>query len=115
MPRSRIKLEAKDYSGIFLGHYRSSRMTINPVGRAKRSVSPSFRRLTADEPVQAKRREQVSERIATKLRSEATLHHELAESEKELKTLRIATDSAEFVLKHKDAAASYPSWLSESS
>jgi len=29
--------------------------------------------------------------------------------------LRIATDSAEFVLKHKDAAASYPSWLSESS
>lgn len=53
-----------------------------------------------------KRREQVSERIATKLRSEATLHHQIAESERELKSLRIATDSADFVLKHKDAAVS---------
>ena len=53
---------------------------------------------------QAKRREQVSERIQAKIRTESTLHHEIAETEKELKSLRISTDSAEFVLKHKDAA-----------
>ena len=57
----------------------------------------------------------MSERIATKLRSEATLHHEIAESEKELKGLRISTDSAEFVLKHKDAAVSIASPLKRSS
>lgn len=46
----------------------------------------------------------MSERIATKLRSEANLHHEIAESERELKTLRIATDSAEVVLRQKGIA-----------
>ena len=60
---------------------------------------------------QAKRREQVSERIASKLKSESTLHHDIAESERELKNLRIMTDSAEFVLKHKDAAVSNPESL----
>jgi hypothetical protein len=54
----------------------------------------------------AKRREEVAGRIAAKIRSENNLHHEIAESERELKTLRIQTDSAEYVLKHKDAAVS---------
>lgn len=78
--------------------------------RTSEAASPPFLSpaLNIDVDFQAKRREQVSERIATKLRSEATLHHEIAESEKELKTLRIATDSADFVLKHKDAAVRYP-------
>lgn len=53
-----------------------------------------------------KRREEVAGRIAAKIRSENNLHHEIAESERELKTLRIQTDSAEYVLKHKDAAVS---------
>jgi hypothetical protein len=46
----------------------------------------------------------VSERIAARIRSETNLHHEIAESERELKTLRIQTDSAEYVLKHKEVA-----------
>jgi hypothetical protein len=54
----------------------------------------------------AKRREEVAGRIAAKIRSENNLHHEIAESERELKTLRIQTDSTEYVLKHKDAAVS---------
>ena len=52
---------------------------------------------------QAKKREQLSERIATKLRSETNLHTEILEKEKELKGLRISTDSADFVIKHKEA------------
>ncbi|WRT68405.1 uncharacterized protein IL334_005381 [Kwoniella shivajii] len=52
----------------------------------------------------AKRREQVSERIAAKLRSETTLHTEILDSEKELKSLKINTESAEYVLKHKQVA-----------
>ena len=55
---------------------------------------------------QAKKREQVSERIANKLKSETTLHHQIVESERELKSLRIATDSAEFNIKYKDVAVS---------
>jgi hypothetical protein len=55
----------------------------------------------ADE--QAKKREELSERIATKLRSETNLHTEILEKEKELKGLRISTDSADFVIKHKEA------------
>ncbi|WWD02588.1 hypothetical protein V865_000628 [Kwoniella europaea PYCC6329] len=52
----------------------------------------------------AKRREQVSSRIAAKLRSETTLHNEIAESEREIKTLRINTESAEYILRHKEVA-----------
>jgi len=52
---------------------------------------------------QAKKREELSERIATKLRSETNLHTEILEKEKELKGLRISTDSADFVIKHKEA------------
>jgi len=48
----------------------------------------------------------VSERIATKIRSESTLHHEIQEAERELKTLRIQTDSTEAVLKQKEIAVS---------
>lgn len=53
-----------------------------------------------------KRREQVAERIQAKIRTETTLHHDIAESEKELKTLRIQTESAEHILKHKTVAVS---------
>ncbi|WVF72805.1 hypothetical protein IAT40_007623 [Kwoniella sp. CBS 6097] len=52
----------------------------------------------------AKRREQVSERIAAKLRSESELRNEIADSEKELKSLRISTESSEYVLRHKEVA-----------
>ncbi|WWC71560.1 uncharacterized protein I206_105518 [Kwoniella pini CBS 10737] len=52
----------------------------------------------------AKRREQVSERIAAKLRSENTLFNEIAESEKEIKTLKISVESSEYILKHKEVA-----------
>ncbi|WWC63303.1 uncharacterized protein I303_105903 [Kwoniella dejecticola CBS 10117] len=52
----------------------------------------------------AKRREQVSERIAAKLRSETTLHNDIAESEKEIKTLKISVESSEYILKHKEVA-----------
>ncbi|WVR00011.1 hypothetical protein IAU59_007153 [Kwoniella sp. CBS 9459] len=52
----------------------------------------------------AKRREQVSERIAAKLRSESALRNEIADSEKELKSLRISTESSEYVLRHKEVA-----------
>lgn len=60
-------------------------------------------RVPAKADKQAKKREQLSERIATKLRSETNLHTEILEKEKELKGLRISTDSADFVLKHKEA------------
>ncbi|WWC90705.1 uncharacterized protein L201_005642 [Kwoniella dendrophila CBS 6074] len=52
----------------------------------------------------AKRREETSERIAAKLRSETTLHNDIIESEKEIKSLRMNTESAEYVLKHKQVA-----------
>nr|XP_019044694.1 hypothetical protein I302_06607 [Kwoniella bestiolae CBS 10118]OCF23624.1 hypothetical protein I302_06607 [Kwoniella bestiolae CBS 10118] len=52
----------------------------------------------------AKRREQVSSRIAAKLRSETTLHNEIAEAEREIKTLRINTESSEYILRHKEVA-----------
>ena len=55
----------------------------------------------------------MSERIASKIRSETNLHHEIADSERELKTLRIQTDSAEFIIKHKDAAVSEPTQIQE--
>ena len=37
------------------------------------------------------------------MRSETNLHTEILEKEKELKGLRISTDSADFVIKHKEA------------
>jgi hypothetical protein len=55
---------------------------------------------------QAKRREQVKERIENKIRSEASLHTDIAETDRELKGLRIHTESLEYVLKHKEAAVS---------
>lgn len=48
----------------------------------------------------------MAERIQNKIRSEATKHHEIAESERELRTLRVQTDSAEHVLRHKTLAVS---------
>ena len=48
----------------------------------------------------------MSERIANKIRSETNLHHEIAESDRELKALRIQTESAEYILKHKEFAVS---------
>jgi molybdopterin-biosynthesis enzyme MoeA-like protein len=62
--------------------------------------------------MKAKRREQVSERIATKIRSESNLHHEIQEAERELKTLRIQTDSTEAILKQKEIAVSLKRVLS---
>lgn len=58
--------------------------------------------------MQVKRREEISEKIQNKIRSEANLHHEIAESERELKALRIQTDSMEYILKHKEVAVSLP-------
>ncbi|WVN85913.1 uncharacterized protein L203_101066 [Cryptococcus depauperatus CBS 7841] len=52
----------------------------------------------------AKRRAEVSERIEKKLRSENALNHEISETDKELRSLRIATEHAEAVLKQKDIA-----------
>ncbi|KAK8854785.1 hypothetical protein IAR55_003524 [Kwoniella newhampshirensis] len=52
----------------------------------------------------AKRREELSSRIANKLRSETNLQRDISEADKELKALRIATESAEYVLKHKEIA-----------
>ena len=53
---------------------------------------------------QAKKREEISERIASKIRTETSLHHDIVEAERELKSLRVSTDHAEVVLRHKEAA-----------
>lgn len=37
------------------------------------------------------------------MKSETSLHTEILEKEKELKGLRISTDSSDFVIKHKEA------------
>jgi hypothetical protein len=55
---------------------------------------------------EAKKREELSERIATKLKSETSLHNEILEKERELKGLKISTDSADFVIKHKEVTVS---------
>lgn len=55
----------------------------------------------------AKRREQTSARIAERLRSETTKQHAIAETERELKALRVATESAVYVLKHKEIAVGW--------
>ncbi|WOO84467.1 uncharacterized protein LOC62_06G007986 [Vanrija pseudolonga] len=52
----------------------------------------------------AKRREQTSARIAERLRSETTKQHAIAETERELKALKVAGESAVYVLKHKEIA-----------
>ncbi|WWD19069.1 hypothetical protein CI109_103527 [Kwoniella shandongensis] len=52
----------------------------------------------------AKRREELSSRIANKLRSETNLQRDISDADKELKALKIATESAEYVLKHKEVA-----------
>ncbi|WVQ81812.1 hypothetical protein IAT38_003939 [Cryptococcus sp. DSM 104549] len=54
----------------------------------------------------AKRREEVAERIAKKLRSETKINHDINEADKELKSLKAQTEHAEFTLKQKDAAMS---------
>ncbi|KAL7424093.1 hypothetical protein Q5752_001678 [Cryptotrichosporon argae] len=52
----------------------------------------------------AKRREQVASRIEAKLRSETTLHADIQATDKELRALKVAADSAEYVLRHKTIA-----------
>ncbi|OXB36773.1 hypothetical protein J007_03461 [Cryptococcus neoformans] len=54
----------------------------------------------------AKRREELSERITKKLQSETALNHDIQETDRELKTLRIATDTAEALWRQKDIALS---------
>lgn len=54
--------------------------------------------------IQAKRREELSERITKKLQSETALNHDIQETDRELKTLRIATETAEAVWRQKEIA-----------
>ncbi|CAD6577548.1 MAG: hypothetical protein TREMPRED_001976 [Tremellales sp. Tagirdzhanova-0007] len=95
-PAKRMRTDAKVEDKA-----RSKRLFGNLLGTLQKFKNEDKSSRTSEA---VRRREQVSERIATKLRSEATLHHQIAESEKELKSLRITTESADFVLKHKDAA-----------
>jgi hypothetical protein len=55
---------------------------------------------------QVRKREEISEKIQKKIRSETTLHQDIQDAERELKSLRISTDSAEYILRHKEAAVS---------
>ncbi|WVQ74929.1 hypothetical protein IAR50_004537 [Cryptococcus sp. DSM 104548] len=52
----------------------------------------------------AKKREEVSERIAKKLHQETALNHEITETDRELKALKIATEHAETTLRQKDVS-----------
>ncbi|KAE8542565.1 hypothetical protein D1P53_001345 [Cryptococcus gattii VGV] len=54
----------------------------------------------------AKRREELSERITKKLQSETALNHDIQETDRELKTLRIATETAEAIWRQKEIALS---------
>ncbi|ORY35583.1 hypothetical protein BCR39DRAFT_510904 [Naematelia encephala] len=95
-PAKRMRTDAKVEDKA-----RSKRLFGNLLGTLQKFKKEDNKARSSDS---AKRREQVSERIASKIRSETNLHHEILEVEKELKTLRIGTDSAETVLKHKEAA-----------
>ncbi|TYJ53090.1 hypothetical protein B9479_006271 [Cryptococcus floricola] len=50
----------------------------------------------------ARKREEVSERIAKKLHQETALNHEITETDRELKGLKIASEHAEATLRQKD-------------
>lgn len=54
----------------------------------------------------------MSERITKKLQSETALNHDIQETDRELKTLRIATDTAEALWRQKDIAVCAPPSLS---
>lgn len=54
----------------------------------------------------------MSERITKKLQSETALNHDIQETDRELKTLRIATDTAEALWRQKDIAVCAPPFLS---
>lgn len=54
----------------------------------------------------ARRREETSARIAAKIASETNAQHELVGTERELRTLRIATENAAYMLEHREIAVS---------
>ncbi|RXK41126.1 hypothetical protein M231_01529 [Tremella mesenterica] len=95
-PAKRMKIDSRQEDTA-----RSRRMFGNLLGTLQKFKKEDKTSRTSDA---AKRREQVSERIASKIRTENSLNQEIADNERELKTLRIQTGSVEFVLNHKQAA-----------
>lgn len=105
-----IKEEESDYLVTSWAHFKSSRPRTSLAVSPKLCVlgifpfyHPSLM-LTQIEFIQAKRREELSERITRKLQSETALNHDIQETDRELKTLRIATETAEAVWRQKEIA-----------
>ncbi|KAK4684148.1 hypothetical protein P7C73_g6051, partial [Tremellales sp. Uapishka_1] len=92
--RMRVDTRAEDRT-------RGKRLFGNLLGTLQKAKNEDKSSRTSEA---AKRREQLSSRIAEKLRSETTLHHQIIEYERELKQLRIATDSSDYVLGQKEVA-----------